>query len=307
MRAPVTRPRALGTAVVAALLFGWRTYAHETLAGATGGDFAVYRNAALELLAGRNPYDATTLLYPLPSVLVVTPLVRLSPVMGAAVFAGAGVLALVYGLLRRRGWLGLTMLLSPSFFLGWFYLQWSPLIVAGALLPWLGGFGVCKPNLEPAPFAYRPSWKPLAGALLLLAVSFLIVPHWIPDWLADVRRQTTRHTIVLLWPLGFVGVAGALRWRTAEGRALLAMTVSPLNPQFYDHLGVWLACKDWRESLALSLTGWAGFLTFVATAPHDLTRNPSPAYLSLTLGVYLPAAVLAALGWRRDLVRGPKL
>jgi len=33
-------------------------------------------------------------------------------------------------------------------------------------------------------------------------------------------------------------------------------------------------------------------LTFVGTAPHDLTKNALPAHLSLSLGVYLPAALL---------------
>ena len=70
------------------------------------------------------------------------------------------------------------------------------------------------------------------------------------------------------------------------------MTLSPLNPQIYDHLGVWLAVPDWRESLILSALGWIGFLILVGTAPHDLTRNAFPAHLSLTLGVYLPAAIL---------------
>jgi hypothetical protein len=70
------------------------------------------------------------------------------------------------------------------------------------------------------------------------------------------------------------------------------MTLSPLNPQIYDHLGAWLAMSDWRESLALSAFAWVGFLVFVGTAPHDLTRNATPAHLALTLSVYVPATLL---------------
>jgi hypothetical protein len=77
------------------------------------------------------------------------------------------------------------------------------------------------------------------------------------------------------------------------------MTLSPLNPQIYDHLGVWLAVRGWRESLALSACGWVGFLTFVATAPHDLTKDATPAHLSLTLSVYLPATAMVLLSRRQ--------
>lgn len=295
----VGRGRALAVAVGVALLVGWRVYAHETAAGETGGDWAVYRNAARVLMQGGNPYDTGTLLYPLPAILLAIPLAPLSPVAGAAAFSALGVLALAYGLLRVRGWPGLVMLASPAFFLGWYYLQWSPLIVAGVFLPWLGFVGAAKPNLAFATFATRPRWEPIAGGLALVALSFLVLPTWLVDWLADVRRQTTPHAMVLSWPMGFVGLAGLLRWRTPEGRALVAMTLSPLNPQYYDHLGAWLAVYDWRESLILSVTGWIGFLAFVATAPHNITVNPTPAYLSVTLGVYLPAAVMTVWRWRR--------
>jgi len=266
-------------------------YSHELAAGGSGGDFAVYRNAALKLLSGVNPYG-NALLYPLPSVITVVPIVGPRAVIGAGLFTGLSSLALIYGLLRRFGWPGLVMLASPAFFLGWFYLQWSPLIVAGAFLPWIGGFGAAKPNVAFGAFAYRPSWGTLIGGMVLLLISWIWVPSWFGDWLADLSRQTAPHTSPVKWPVGAFGLLAILRWRRPEARALLATTLSPLNPQFYDHLGVWLSAASWRDSLILSACGWVGFLTFVATAPHDLTRNALPAHLSLSLGVYLPAALL---------------
>jgi hypothetical protein len=65
--------------------------------------------------------------------------------------------------------------------------------------------------------------------------------------------------MVLPWPLGFVGLAGLLHWRIREGRALVAMTLSPLNPQFYDHLGVWVATIGWPESLVFRSRVGSGF------------------------------------------------
>ena len=290
---PVPRSHALLTAFVLALLLGWRTTVHEYEAGGTGGDFGQFRRGSLALLDGQNPYHRDSVPpYPLPSFLVIAPLSPLPAPVGAGVFTGLGALALVYGLLRRFGWQGLVMLASPAFFLGWFYLQWSPLIVAGALLPWLGGLGVTKPNVGVAPFWYRPSWQWCIGAVTLLGLSWILVPTWVTDWRAILPRQGTPHTPPLLWPVGAIGLVGALRWRRPGGRVLLAMTLTPLNPQFYDHLGVWLSASTWRESLILSACGWLGFLTFLGTAPHNLTVDATPAQLSLTLAVYLPAAFM---------------
>jgi hypothetical protein len=283
---------AAAVSVLFAVVMGWRTYLHEAAVGLAGGDFGHFRNAALKVLAGVNPYDTGVIPYPLPALLLVSPLTPLPPVIGAGVFSGIGVAALTYGLLTRFGWSGLVMLLSPAFFLGWFYLQWSPLIVAGALLPWIAGLGIAKPNVAFAPFAYRPTWRMIALASLLVVVSFAVIPSWLSDWLVDVPQQRAPHTAPLLWPVGGVGLVGGLRWRRPEGRALLAMTLTPLNPQIYDHLGVWLATPRWGESLALSVCAWVGFFAFVATAPHDLTKNATPAHLSLALGVYLPAAII---------------
>jgi MYXO-CTERM domain-containing protein len=289
---PVARTTAAVAAIVIAFLLGWRTYVHELAVGNGGGDFVVYRNAAVRLLQGRNPYDFDTLLYPLPVAISVVPISWFNPILGAGFFTGLSALALVYGLLRRFGWPGLVMLLSPTFFLGWYYLQWSPLIVASALLPWLGAFGAAKPNVAFGPFAYRPSWQAIVGGLGMLVISWFLVPSWLGDWLGDVGRQTAPHTSPVRWPVGLFGLLGLLRWRRSEGRVLLVTMLSPLNPQYYDHLAVWLAAASWRDSIALSVCGWIGFLTFVATAPHDLTRDATPAHLSLSLGVYLPAALL---------------
>ena len=73
------------------------------------------------------------------------------------------------------------------------------------------------------------------------------------------------------------------------------MALSPLNPQFYDHLGAWLGAQTWKHSLVLSITGWVAFLSFVATAPHNLTVDATPAYVALALGVYVPATVMVLL------------
>ena len=101
--APVPRSIAAVAAIVIASVLGWRTYVHELAVGNGGGDFVVFRNVAVQLLQGLNPYDFGTLLYPLPVGVAVIPISWLDPVVGAGVFTGLSALALVYGLLNVIG------------------------------------------------------------------------------------------------------------------------------------------------------------------------------------------------------------
>jgi hypothetical protein len=109
----------------------------------------------------------------------------------------------------------------------------------------------------------------------------------------------------VVWPLGAVGLLGLLRWRTEQGRVLLAMTLVPLAPFHYDHLFLWLVPRNWRQSLALSACSWISVIAMLATTPHDLTRDPRLVQALIAAGMYLPAAIMVLLapnvadgGWR---------
>jgi len=98
-----------------------------------------------------------------------------------------------------------------------------------------------------------------------------------------------------LWPFGFVGLAGLLRWRTPEGRILAAMTLAPSSAWFYDQLFLMLVARTWKQSLVLGALSWVAFIVVLATqAPINLV-DPERArgvQRILVLGTYLPAAVL---------------
>jgi hypothetical protein len=95
-----------------------------------------------------------------------------------------------------------------------------------------------------------------------------------------------------MWPVGFVGLAGLIKWRTPEGRVLAAMTLVPSSSVPYDPLFLWLAMRTWKESAILTVTSWAAYVTVLATAPHDLRTKPEFVQLILSVGMYLPATVI---------------
>lgn len=289
-------------------ILGWWTYERLLrIPEVFAIDFTYPWRAARHLLAGRDPYanmprapyaQAGPFLYPLPGALLALPFAPFAAPLAGALFMGISTLALVYALARRAAW-QLLMLLSPSFALAYLNVQFSPLMVAATLLPWLAWVAAAKPNLGLVAFAFRPSRVMVIGGMILVAISFALVPLWPLGWLTHLRQQQTQHLPAVM-SLGAVGLVGLLRWRSPEGRLLAGMTVVPMSVLPYDHLFLWLIPRTWRESLALSAAGWAAYLAFLATAPHDLRVTSTPANLTLALGFYLPAAVMVLRGSHRS-------
>jgi len=263
-------------------------------------DFTYAWRAAGHLLAGRNPYEnmpaapyteAGLFLYPLTTAIVALPFARLSVAVAGTAFGAISAMLFAFALSRRGFW-RLIVLLSPAWLLAYYNLQWAPLVMASALLPFLGWIGAAKPNLGLVAFAYRPRWSTLLTGGALIAASLIWVPRWPADWLATLRIQEAPHDPPLLWPCGFVGLLGLLRWRTGEGRVLAAATISPAMSLPYDHLMLWLVAQSWRESLLLVATSWAAWIAALATAPHDLTRTPAFVQGLLVAGMYVPATLI---------------
>jgi hypothetical protein len=292
-------------AVVACVAAG--VWCHDYLARNPkffAADFTFPWRAAGHLLAGRDPYQHMPRVptyaasgpfpYPLTSALIAIPFAGLTPAVAGGVFIGISFGLLAFALTRKAYWPLLTFLSAPLV-LTLTTVQWSPLLLASLLLPGLGWLGAAKPNLGLVAFVLRPRWSTVVGGLLLVAVAFVLVPRWPMEWLAHLRLATLTYRPVVMWPLGAVGLLGLLRWRTEEGRVLLAMTLVPLAPFHYDHLFLWLVPRNWRQSLALSVCSWISVIAMLATTPHDLTRDPRLVQAFIAAGMYLPAAVMVLM------------
>jgi hypothetical protein len=299
--AAASPPIAAAIALGIGLWLGWWTY--DRLAANLAPfavDFTYPWRAAGHLLAGRDPYlhmprapyaQGGLFLYPLPAAILALPVARLPAALAGALFFGVSSALLAYGLVRSAYW-KLLLILSPAFVLSYYNIQWAPLTLAGALIPGLGWIGVAKPNLGLVAFAYRPRWSTIILGLVFIALSLLWMPRWPAGWLEAVRMQEAPHSSALMWPLGFFGLTGLLKWRTAEGRILAAMTLVPAASLPYDHLFLWLTTRTWKESIVLTATSWGAYVTVLATSPHDLTTKPELVQLILAAGMYVPATVI---------------
>jgi hypothetical protein len=292
--------RLIAAVVIGAALFALYLLYTVLHPEAGAGDFDFPLRAARHLAAGRDPYVAMApgtvgaagaFLYPLPAAFVAVPFAALPPAYAGAAFVGVSGALLAFAL-SARGWWRLLALMSPAFLLSFSVANWPPLIMASALIPGLGWLAAAKPNLGVVAFAYRPRWSTIVAGIVVIAASLVLVPGWPAGWLSHVARQEIAHTPTFAWPLGAVGLAGLLRWRTPEGRALAAFALVPVSVFPYDHLMLWLIPRNFREALLLTWTAWIAapaVLGFNAEASHTTLLLIQA---GITLGTVVPATFL---------------
>jgi hypothetical protein len=235
------------------------------------------------------------LYYPLPALLVVAPLGLLSVVAARAIFAGVSSALLAWAV-TRDGWDRLPLFISVPFMVAVELVQWSPILVAAALLPWLGWIIVAKPNLGAAVTISSTTDRALvviiAGSLLLVAASFVVLPRWPEEWIALVRSAPHFRAPVLR--LGGVLTLLALsRWRRPEARLLIVLACVPQTPTFYDPVLFFIIARTFRESLLLASLSVAEFFVIGFQTPFPSYAAWGDAVsLATNLLFYLPCTVL---------------
>ena len=196
------------------------------------------------------------LYYPLPALVIVSPLGLLPVLAARAAFAGCSAALLAWAI-TRDGWSRLPIFLSVSFLVTMELGQWSALYTAAFFLPALGVVGIAKPNFGAALGAASSrtsslTWI-LGGAVVLLAISQFLQPGWFAAWIANLRSAPHFKPHVLR-PLGFLLLLAALKWRRPEARWLLALAIVPQAPSFYDQLLLTVVCLTSRESLIFAVS-----------------------------------------------------
>jgi hypothetical protein len=274
-------------------------------------DFDQIWLAARAVLHHTDPYVTVArgfrmpLYYPLPGVLVGLPF-AMGPIEWAGpLFIAIGFALLSYGLLGR-GWWALLCLLNVPALQAALQCQWSPVLTAAALLPWLGWLAAAKPTTGAitAGGYFSPRWfgPNLVVGAALVAASFILWPPWLAEWVRAVRGA--HHFVpLILRPGGALLMLALIRWRRPEARMLLLMALIPQTGAAYDALPLALVPSNRRESLAL------GFLSF-ATVPFLVAPEGSGDFagamahnqLIFIVALYLPAllAVLARPNLRDD-------
>jgi hypothetical protein len=248
-------------------------------------DFDQIWAGARALWQGKDPYAVVgpgrefawkwPLYYPLPALLVVAPLGLLPVLAARAVFSGCSVVLLAWAV-TRDGWYRLPIFISVSFWVAVELVQWSTVYTAAYFLPFLGLVAAAKPNHGLALAAGSRSVRALVfmatGAVVLLLVSVLIQPRWHEPWLANLR-EAPHFRAPIMRPLGFILILAALKWRRPEARWLLALSLVPQAPTFYDQLLLAVVCGSRRETLAFAVSTVVLFF-------YVGFNTPQPDYLS---------------------------
>jgi len=227
-----------------AQLIGWTT------------DWHVFWTAGHAVVTGNDPYAAVLslhsypLFYPGPALLLLAPFGLLSSKAGW--LAWGAVTGGLFGLAARRHGRGLWIAaLSACFAEAVTFGQWVPLLIAAAILPWLGGALFAKPSIGAALWIWRPTRAAVLSGVALLLLSLVVVPGWPGEWLAAVQR--TNHIPPVLKPWGWLLLLAAIRWRSPEGRLLLALACLPQTTSLYESLPLFLVCRRRWDAYALAV------------------------------------------------------
>lgn len=207
---------------------------------------------AARLLVGQNPYGGVYpldlgLYYPLPALMLLTPLIPLGLPLATAVFIFLSVFLLAYA---RPPW---PIFLSAPFVLAVLWGQWAPLLTAAALLPAAAPLALCKPNMGLPALLYKPTWGKLIGCAVVGLVSLIILPTWPLDWLRGLKEHQNV-TPLLVLPFGPLLLLLVRRWREKDARLILALACLP--QRFPDMLLLWIVPSTVRTSLLLSIASW---------------------------------------------------
>lgn len=303
---PLDQRRSLTIAVLVGFVTGLATWAFLSRPDAPS-DFFHYWSATRTLLTGGDPYTVIAqgpanswqdkTLYPLPTLLLLTPFALLPLAASGAAFIGISSGLAAWGL-ARTGADRLPLFLSAPFLLSLSLGQWSPFLVAAALIPALGVIVSAKPTLGFAAFVARPAWATVIAVTVLLVISLMIMPTWPAKWLANVSHREEKF-LPILRPGGFLLAVSLLSWRRPEGRLFAVMSVVPQNLFFYDQLLLWLVPRTLKQSLVLSLWSFVVFMAWwpvVARGDVDYMRQAVP----YSYSVYFAALGILLWNWWRD-------
>ncbi len=251
-----------------------------------GADFSWPLHGARLLIGGINPYtaggypDGRPLYYPLPALFVVLPLVWLPDALAAAVFFGGSCGLLAWGLAKNRTH-QLLLFLSAPFISAIMLAQWSPLLTATYVLPWLLPLAICKPNLGLIALSRgRVSRWNAVIVVIIISISLLVLPSWPVQWWHNTQQYVPAATL-LPW-MRVLLLLALLCWRDSSARLTGCFALIPHQP--YDLILLWLIPRSLRQSLVLTMLSWLAFFLWLAI--------PEVFPISFSLLLYLPALIL---------------
>jgi hypothetical protein len=232
------------------------------------GDFTWAIRLAQDLLGKRNPYATPGQLYPLPSALFALPFVAARPEIAAGTFYGISTALLAFGI-SRRGYCHLLIFLAYPYWAGMLTVQWIPLIMASAFFAWLLPATLAKPQIGAPVALTHLGWKGAVACLVTIGLSLVVMPHWIPLWLAQLGGYA--HFIPLLVIPGPILVLALSRYRERDAWMLFLASCTPQR-WFYDPFFLWLIPRTRRQIVYTAGLSWIPGMWLWYHRPHSFTE-----------------------------------
>jgi hypothetical protein len=232
------------------------------------GDFNWAIWAAQDLLAHRNPYARHMQLYPIPCAIFGLPFIWMQPSVAGGVFYGISSGLMAFGL-SRDGYHRLLVFLAYPYYAGLITAQWTPLIVASALLPALLPATLAKPQLGLPVLLTSATRRGLLACAALIVLSFLVLPKWPCLWAGNLYLYA-RFIPLLVLPGPLLALA-LLRYREREARLLFLMAIVPQR-WFYDMFILWLIPKSRREFVLTAFCSWGAGIWRWYHQPASITE-----------------------------------
>jgi hypothetical protein len=264
------RPR-LALALVGGLLVAWAT-AKSYLGSSAHHDFGQVWYASRAIVRGENAYHSIgpgltydwpwPFLYPLTAGIVTLPLAPLSEAWAATVFMVIGGAVFAWTLMEY-GYAPLAGFCSGALLGAAVGGQWAPLFAGAMAFSPIGVLFAAKPTVATAYFVARPSWWPIAGGLVLVAIAFAVQPTWVTDWghamqwNRELWAHSTHFRAIVSVPGGVLAVLSLLRWRRWEARLVAALACVPLTPLPYETVPLFLVPRTAGEAALLSVASFA--------------------------------------------------
>jgi hypothetical protein len=239
------------------------------------------------------------LTYPAPSLVALIPFGFLSEHIAATLFVFLSTFFLAFGVTEKGGYL-LPLFVAEPFLNAARLGQWNIALTASLFVPWLAFFGVAKPQAIAAILAATRRSSAIiafiAGALVLLALSFILVPAWVSEWIASVHQMpSTRPAVMRLG--GFLALLVLLRWRRPEAWLVAVLACVPQTAAFYSTLPLFTVPRNFKEScILLGTTMIGGFLgAMFVGMPKSLSQLDSFVGALQIFTIYLPVVVFVLL------------
>jgi hypothetical protein len=242
---------------------------------------------ASALLQGSDPYGEACLIKyqgriyppnPMTTVLVAVPFAALG-VLGSIILWSCITGLLVFGLLKDGAWWRLLTLLSAPYWEAFLTLQWSPLILAIALLPALLPLAFVKPQTGLPVILTNMTWRRVVACGLFLAATLAVDMSWPLRWLAQIGSYDG-YIPLLAFPVGMLLLLAIARWREKSAQFLLLMAIVPQRG-IYDLLSLWSLLETPKQLIIVNGLSWLLYIMVI-------TEMPIPFPILSVLLIYLP-------------------